>query len=50
MVSDGGLVAGIVAMLQKDGMDVPMMLQNAKEFRPAIPAMSDDPDGLFQVD
>lgn len=36
-------------MLQENGLDVRVMLQNSKEFRPAIPTMSDDANGSLQA-
>jgi hypothetical protein len=38
------VLAVIVAMLQEDGGDGRVMLQNPNEFRAAIPAMSDNAD------
>jgi len=37
-------------MLHEEGLDMRVMLQNAKEFRSAIAAMSDDANTLLQLD
>jgi len=49
MVPNGGTVARIVAVLQQNRLDMRVMLQNLNEFRPAIPAMSDDDDLRCQL-
>jgi len=49
MVPNGRMVARVVAVLQQNRLDMRVMLQNMNEFRPAIPAMSDDADLRFQL-
>jgi hypothetical protein len=49
MVPNRRVVARVVAVLQENRFDMRVMLQNSNEFRPAIPAMSDDADLRCQV-
>jgi hypothetical protein len=44
MVPNGGAVRVVVAVLQQQGFDAGVMLQNSNEFRAAVPAMTDDAD------
>jgi hypothetical protein len=49
MVPNRQAIARVVPMLQENRFGVRVMSQNSKEFRPAIPAMSDNPDLRAQV-
>jgi hypothetical protein len=49
MVPNRRAIPPIVAMLQKNGLDMRVMSHNSKEFRPAISAISDNADLLAQV-
>jgi hypothetical protein len=49
MVSNGGVLAVVLAVFQQKGGYTRVMLQNPNEFRPAIAAMSDDADVGRQV-
>jgi hypothetical protein len=44
MIPNGRAVGAIVPMLHEKGLYASVMLQNSKEFRPAVPTISDNSD------